>query len=159
MKAGNAYAFFVLGGYYEDGEMGMPQDITKANELYQKAGELGCAKGYCNLGVHYYIGRGVDVDKKKAKHYYELAAMSGCVQASHNLGYMEKEAGNYHRAIKHFILSARAGCKESLDAVKKGFTNGIVTKDEYANTLRAYQSRQDETKSDARDKAAAQLRM
>ena len=39
------------------------------------------------------------------------------------------------------------------DKVKEGFMDGMVTKDEYANTLRAYQSRQDEMKSDDRDKA------
>ena len=32
---------------------------------------------------------------------------------------------------------------------------GIVTKDEYANTLRAHQKSIDEMKSDAREKAAA----
>ena len=32
---------------------------------------------------------------------------------------------------------------------------GFVTKDEYANTLRAYQRRHDEMKSDQRDKVAA----
>ena len=31
----------------------------------------------------------------------------------------------------------------------------VITKDEYANTLRAYQQRHDEMKSDDRDKAAA----
>ena len=39
------------------------------------------------------------------------------------------------------------------DAVKDGFMKGYVTKDEYANTLRAYQKIQDEMKSDQRDKA------
>ena len=33
--------------------------------------------------------------------------------------------------------------------------NGFVTKDEYANTLRAYQKIQNEMKSDMRTKAAA----
>ena len=32
---------------------------------------------------------------------------------------------------------------------------GFITKDEYANTLRAYQQRHDEMKSDDRDKAEA----
>lgn len=32
---------------------------------------------------------------------------------------------------------------------------GRVTKDDYANTLRAYQKRQNEMKSEMRDKAAA----
>jgi len=60
--------------------------------------------------------------------------MSGDMKARHNLGCVEVDAGNYHRAYKHFILSARAGDKDSLDAVKIGFRKGYVTKDEYANT-------------------------
>ena len=127
--------------------------MTKANELYLRAGELGCAEGYFNLGNSYRNGRGVGMDKKKANHYYELAAMNGEVYARHNLGCVEGQAGNYHRAFKHFALAARAGDKDSLDKVKKGFMTGFITKDEYANTLREYQQRHDEMKSDDRDKA------
>ena len=63
------------------------------------------------------------------------------------------EAGNYNRAFKHFILAAKAGWKNSLDQDKIGFMEGYVNKDEYANTLRAYQDIQDEMKSDTRDEA------
>ena len=158
MDAGNAYAFYKLAGIYSyaDGEMGMPQDFAKAHELFLRAGELGCAEGYYNLGHSYDYGMGVEVDKKKATYFYELAAMNGSVNARHNLGCLEwndSRAGNYYRACKHFILSARAGDKESLDSVKDGFMNRYVTKDEYANTLRAYQQRHDEMKSEDRDKA------
>ena len=66
---------------------------------------------------------------------------------------MEADAGNIGRAMEHFILAARAGHKNSLDKVKKGFMNHLVTKNEYANTLRAYQTRYDEIKSDDRDNA------
>ena len=138
-------------------DMGLPQDFAKANELYPRAGELGCHEGYYNLGVAYKNGRGVEVDKKKAKHFYELAAINGDVDARHYLGCMEENAGNDDRAYKHYILSARAGFKPSLDKVKKGFMMGCVTKIEYANTLRAYQNMQDEMKSEDRDKAAAEL--
>ena len=71
---------------------------------------------------------------------------------------MELDGGNHHRAYKHFILSARAGDKDSLDTVKKGFVRGIVTKDEYASTIRAYHQRVNEMKSDDRDKAEAAYR-
>ena len=153
IDADNAYAFYVLAGYYRRGVKGMPQDWAKANELYMKAGGLGCAEAYYNLGISYDNGRGVEVDKKKAVHYYELAAMNGCVDARHNLGCEEYEAGNHHRAYKHYILAAKAGDKDSLEQVKAGFMDDMVTKDEYANTLRAYKSRQDEMKSDDRDRA------
>ena len=155
MEKGNADAYYMLAGYYAGGEMGLPQDWLKANELHLKAGELGCAPAYFNLGNTYSCGRGVEVDEEKAKHYYELAAINGSVKARYNLGCMEEEAGNNQRAMKHLILAARAGYKQSLDAVKQGFMGGIVGKDEYANTLRAYQKIKDEMKSEARDKAAA----
>ena len=138
---------------YARGDMGMPQDVTKANELFLKAGELGCAEAYSRLGYSYENGSGVEMDKKKAIQFFELAAMRGCTRARHNLGCMEVRAGNELRAYKHFILSAKAGYTKSLDGVKKGYKRGIITKDEYANTLRAYQFRQDEMKSDDRDKA------
>ena len=43
------------------------------------------------LGLAYEEGRGVTIDKKKAKHYYELAAMGGSVKSRNNLGVIEHE--------------------------------------------------------------------
>jgi TPR repeat protein len=155
MDKGNADAYYQLAGYYALGRMGMPQDRAKANELLLKAGELGCVGANCNLGNAYDNGRGVEIDKKKAMHYFELAAMNGSVKARYNLGGLENQAGNIHRSLKHFILAARAGHDKAVGMVKLGFMGGIVGKDEYANTLRAYQKSKDEVKSEARDKAAA----
>ena len=157
VNADNAYAFHQLAGCYANGDAGIPQDFAKARELWLKAGELGCAEAYNNLGTAYYNGMGLEVDKKKAKHYYELAAMKGSMNARHSVGCMEGKAGNEHRAMQHFILAAKAGRKSSLDFVKRGFMDGIVTKDEYANTLRAYQNRHDETKSAMREKARGHI--
>ena len=158
IKKGNADAYYMLAGCYSQGRMGMPRDMAKANELLLKAGELGCVEAYVNLGNVYDIGRIVEVDEEKAKQYkkyLELAAMNGNVGARNALGYMEVQAGNTHRSVKHFILAARAGDDEALDKVKEGFMDGIVTKEEYAQALRAYQNRRDEMKSDMRDKARA----
>ena len=147
---GNAEAHFTYGIH-----LCSIQDYEKANKLYLKAGELGCAKGYYNLGMSYENGNGVKMDKEKAKHYYELAAMMGHEKARANLSCYEWEMGNEHRAFKHLLIAAKAGVKLSLNVVKQGFMDGFVTKDEYADTLRAYHERQNEMKSDARDKAAA----
>ena len=154
MESGNANAFYQLAFYYARGIGGMPRDHQKANELYLKAGELGCAEGYYNLGCSYICGRGVEADEKKAKHYWELAAMMGSVSSRNKLGALDGNAGNRRRAYKHFILSSKAGGKQSLDLVKNGFMDGDVTKDEYESTLRAYHERQTEMKSEARDLAA-----
>ena len=155
MEKGNGMAFHMLASYYRDGTLGMPQDNAKANELCLKAGELGCAEAYFNLGIAYSNGDGMEIDKKKAKHYNELAAMNGDVTARYNLGCSEGQDGNHHRAMKHLLISARVGHKLSLYGVKYGYTNGHVTKEEYANTLREYQNSQDEMTSQARDKALA----
>ena len=55
--------------------------------------------------------------------------------------------------MKHYI-PAKAGLPESLDKVKLGFIDSLVTKNEYESTLRVYHERQTEMKSEARDKAA-----
>jgi len=153
MAKGNGDAFAMFAGYYVNGTRGLPQDYQKAIELFLKSGELGCASGYYNLGVAYDEGRGVEVNMKKAKYYWELAAMNGSINARHNLGSVEGESGNYQRALKHMMISATAGHEGSVGAVKVCFQNGMITKDGYENVLRAYQQRKDEMKSDERDKA------
>ena len=75
MEKGNAMAYYQVAGDYAKGTSGMPQDHQKANELFLKAGELGYASAYNNLGNSYHNGNGVEIDKNKAKYYYELAAM------------------------------------------------------------------------------------
>ena len=142
MEKGNGHAFYMFAGCYAQGSMGMPKDWPKSNELLLKAGELGCTDAYTMLGSSYYNGDGVEIDKKKAMHYYELAAMNGNVKARYSLGFYEEQAGNYQRAIKHFILAAKVGHKGSLDMVTKGFRNGHITKDDYESTLRAYHENQ-----------------
>jgi len=155
MDKGNGEAFHQLAGYYAGGRSGLPQDYQKANELWLKGGELGCAEAYYNLGVSYHQECGVERDDKKAKYFYELAAMGGYSLARHNLADIEGRAGNIDRAYKHMVLAARGGHKKALDYVKHGYVNGPVTKDVYANTLRVYQKLIDEVKSDQRDKAVA----
>lgn len=147
-KNGNANAYYDLGIKYAKGKS-VSKDYTKANVWWLKGGQLGCAAAYNNLGTSYLKGLGVERDVKKAKYYFELGALGGSVPARHNLGTVELES----RAMKHFILAAKAGYKPSLDFVLKcGFKKGLVTKDEYANTLRAYQDRHDLMKSNERTK-------
>ena len=95
------------------------------------------------------------MDKKKARHYYELAAMGGEVDARCSLGYMEIEAGNTDRAVKHYMIAVRGGDSDSLEVIKEFYTNGQATKEDYTKALKTYQEYLGEIKSDQRDKAAA----
>ena len=153
MERGNADVISKFGAFHVSGSHGITQDYTKANELFLKAGELGCADAYYNLAKSYEQGLGVDINKKRAKYYYERSAMMGSVVGRCLLGAYEAEESG-RRALKHIMVAARAGHTISLNIVKEGFGRGHVTKEEYAATLRAYQIRHDEMKSDAREKAA-----
>ena len=131
-ERGNSYAFNALAGYYENGSRGMPQDLEMAYDLWLKAGELGCGEAYDNLGINYENGIGVAIDTKKAKPMF--AAMNGSVRARFKLGGLEFKAGNIRRGIKHSILTAKAGHDCALENVKRAYMQGIVTKDEFAQT-------------------------
>ena len=151
----DAIAIHQLGSYYYQGDCGLPQDREKAMELWLRAGELGCVTSYYSIARAFYVGEGVERDEKKANHYYELAAMGGDVDARHNLGSFEGSAGNYDRAVKHWMISARAGLDESLKEIQKCYMKGLVTKDDFEKALRAHKEAKDEMKSDQREEAAA----
>ena len=151
------FAIYILGCHYRDGTYGFPQDMDKALELFYRAAELDYAKAYCNIGwAHdHENGEGVEVDPKKANHYYELAAMKGSVTARYNLGNNEEKADNMERALKHYMIAAKSGHNESLEMIQKLYSNGDATKDDYKKALRSYQAYLGEIKSNQRDEAAA----
>ena len=51
-----------LGVTYENGDLGLTQSITKANEMYALAAEKGHAAARYNLGWNYENGIGVEID-------------------------------------------------------------------------------------------------
>ena len=155
VEVGDAWATFILGNYYRNGEDGFPQDYDKAFELFVRAGDLGHSKAYCCVGYVYENGSGVDIDKKKATHYYNLAAIGGDVYARYSLGVVEENAGNMNRALTHYMIAAGGGMDNSLKTIQELYTNGHATKDDYTKALRAYQAYLAEIKSTQRDKAAA----
>jgi len=155
VELNDAHAIYELGIDYRDGTCGYAKDHKKALELWHQAGKLGNVKAHCSIGVAYNLGRGVEVDMKKAKYYYEQAAMLGDVTSRHNLGVMEVRLGNYERALKHFMIAVGGGYTGSLERIKKLYTNGNVTKDDYTKALESYQEYLGEIKSVQRDEAAA----
>jgi len=155
MEVGDAHAIYNLGFDYKDGTCGYSQDYAKALECWHRAGELGFTQAYCCIGFAYDYGQGVKVDKKKANHYYELAAIKGDADARHNLGINEKEAGNTKRALKHHMIAVGGGDNDSLGTIKQMYSKGYATKEDYTTALRAYQEYLSEIKSVQRDKAAA----
>ena len=148
-------AIYNLGVYYDKGRNGFPQDYTKALELWHKAGELGYSDAYVCIGYAYDYGRGVEVDQKKATYYYDLAAIGGDVDARYNLGLYQAQTGNFERSIKHLMIAVRGGNDDSLNQIKRMYSNGHATKEDYTKGLQKYQAYLGEIKSAQRDEAAA----
>lgn len=155
--ANNPLALFDIGRYHSNGVRGFEQDYTRALDFYHQASELGYAAAYLNTGYAYDQGRGVEVDKKKATHYYELAAIKGDEVSRYNLGLFEVRAGNYDRAIKHFMIAVSSGDAQSLIPIKELYSDGDASKDDYTKALQSYQAYLGEIKSKQRDEAAAAI--
>jgi len=155
VEAGEAPAMYSLGCEYRDGTNGVPQNWAKALELWHQAAELGFAAAYSSIGIFYETGRCVEVDREKARHFWELAAMGGIVGARHILGCKEVQAGNVDIGIKHYIIAVEGGYSDSLKEIKVLYKNGKATKEDYTKALRAHQSYLDEIRSAQRDEAAA----
>ena len=69
--------------------------------------------------------------------------------------YMQENAGNKEKALKHYMISARDGHAQSLERIKALYSNGHAKKDDYTKALQAYQAYLGEINSSQRDKAAA----
>ena len=140
-----------LGQTYFHGKLGSRKDMRRAVELYTEAADLGSISALFSLGDAYYNGEGVEPDETKGVEFYKKAAMQGHVESRHNLGCYEAQKGNYDRAVKHYLISARLGDKVSLETIKKMFVGGFATKAQYTEALRGYQDAVEEMKSHDRD--------
>jgi TPR repeat protein len=101
----------------------------------------------------YRDSEGVEKDMKKQVYHLEEAAIGGHPSARYNLGIEEENNGRYERAVKHWIIGSNLGHDQSLKGLKDLYAEGYVSKEEYANALRAYQASVDATKSEEREKA------
>jgi TPR repeat protein len=155
--ANDANAVNLLGMKYLNGDYdsSIKKDTVKALTFLQRAADLGSAPACRSLGVMYEIGHGVIKDEAKSKQYYEKCAMAGDVVARFNLGCIDANAGNFDRAIKHWLIAASFGDIGAVNNIKNEMIKGHATNDQYAQALHQYQVPLDEVKSDQRDKAAA----
>jgi hypothetical protein len=134
-------------------------DYGGAFEYYSKAAALGDNMAHFNISVMYQLGEGVEKDEKKAVYLWEEAAIGGNPHARHNLGVYEGKNGRPKTAVKHWIIAANLGFDDSLESLKKYFTQGLVSKEDYASALRGHQAAVDATKSAQRELAEKASRL
>ena len=146
-----------LGDQYLHGQLGLEKDASRAFELWTEAAVLGSVDAYFQLGHAYEDGHGVEQDVAKGIHFYEKAAILGHSMARHNLGWLEYNNGNYDRAVRHLLISAKMGYTNSLEGIKNLFTRGNATKTQFAEALKGYQDAMEEMKSPDREEAESLL--
>ena len=146
VKANDPVALCRMAGKcYDEG------DYDAAFEYFTKAAELGHSKAHFKLGMMYRNGRGVEKDEEKVVYHWEKAAIGGHPEARHNLACIEEENGNIERAVKHFVIAAKLGLKESMKVLWAMFKDGcIISKEELDATLRTHHAAIDATKSPQR---------
>ncbi|EJK46671.1 hypothetical protein THAOC_34652 [Thalassiosira oceanica] len=150
-------ALEALGEQYSYGKCGLEKDVPRAIELWSEAAGLGSQNAHFYLGIRYFEGDGVPRDAAKVVYHWEKAAMQGHVKARHNLGSHEHRNGNYERAVRHWLISAKMGCEKSLESMKGMFVGGIATKQQYTDALKGYQIALEEVKSLDRDVAVEEI--
>jgi TPR repeat protein len=124
-KANDPFALCKMGKLCDD-----EGDYEGAFEYYTKAAEAGDMDGHYELSLMYHQGQGVEKDMKKLVHHLEEAAIGGHPWARHNLSAIEQNRGREDRAYRHLIIAAKQGFDDGLDAVKKGFMDGSVNKED-----------------------------
>ena len=151
-------AMALLGSKYNEGSI-VPQSIHKAIEIWEEAAELGGIRACYTLGEIYKPGSakgvddtGIDKDWKKAFQYHARAAKGGHDLARYALGVLENYHGSKIKAMKHFLIGTASGNDDALTIVKQGFADGRVTKENFADALRAYEESKKLMNNAQRDK-------
>ncbi len=131
-------------------------DYEGAFEYHSKAAAMGFVDAHYVLSVMYQEGGGVEKDETKQKYHLEEAAIGGHHLARYNLGCIEDmNIGSFHRANQHWIIAANLGYDKALKQVKRCYSQGYASKDDFAAALRGHQAAVDAAKSQQRTEAEA----
>ena len=152
-NTGNGEALFRVGTHYFDGGMGLKQDKAEGLKWYHRGVEAGSGKAALFLGKCYNEGDGVDKDEEIALEYFQKAAELGYVPAFNLIGAILMNKGFIEEGMLNYRKAAICGMSDDwlFNALRDGFEDGFITKDEYAYALREHQKACNEMKSDARE--------
>ena len=153
-KAGNGESMCRVGQFYLEGMMGLlQQDKGEGLKWYRRALEAGSGNAAVSLAGCYYHGDGVAQDNDMALEYLQKSAELGYIRAFSLIGAILMIKGELEEAMLNYRKAVVCGMSDDglFDALRKGFKDGYITKDEYAFTLRENQKACNEMKSVARE--------
>ena len=121
VEKGKAWAQFMLGGRYRNGE-GVDQSYQQARELFELSATQGNVNAQYNLGCMYAHGQDVDQSYERAAEYYEAAARQGYASAQYNLGALYANGQgveqSFETAREWWMKSAEQGFEDAIKALQ-----------------------------------------
>ena len=138
-----------VGRCYMEGQYGLPQNFTKAEELFKKALDLDDPQAASNL-YHLYHQHYPD-QKEKAMEYLVRGEQFGHLMCMKILALEALHLDNWEEATRLYVKLARLGEWEHTRNLSMFYQHKLLSKDVLASTLRANQSVKDELKTKRRD--------
>ncbi len=107
-----------LGFLYFSGEV-LEKDLKRAFELFYAASELECIEAWCNLGICYESGKGVEVNLQKSMACYSKiihcqSNSTAVGDANCNLGYLYYKQGNFNEALLCLSRAIALHCSDAI---------------------------------------------
>lgn len=134
------------------------RDTGKAMELFHQAAQRGSVPSHALLGTIYTKGEnGVERCEEKSNYHELHAAIGGHLICRNNIAFTDIQNGYTDRAMKHLLIAASDGYKPALQSVKKCYTLNLVSKEDFANALRAHQATLDAFSSREREDGVDEL--
>ena len=145
-------AMNMLGDCYLKGEDGLSKNLKKAEELHQRAYDLGDPDAAFHLAEMYtkHIP-----DQARLMKYLEEGARRGSTSCMNRLGICAARLGNQEIAKRQFMTAARSGNDGAMSNLMICYRTpgSVVSKDDLATTLRAHKVANDKRKSEPREYA------
>ena len=102
-----------LGVFYRDGVAGLQKDVATACQLFQQGAQGGLALAQGELGICYYTGQGMPLDRHTAFTWFLRAAEAGVSRAQEFVGEMYERADgvakNDAKAVEWYRAAAVQG--------------------------------------------------
>jgi TPR repeat protein len=125
--SGDSRAQFTLGGFYERGQLGLPQDYTESGKWYRKAAEQDHHAAQLYLGVYLAQGQGVEQNVVEGLKWILLAKRGGA---------LDRNAANETQTRLQTLMTdqqiAEARVMAAIFAAERGDTKAA----QWLNTLR-----------------------
>ncbi|EJK69957.1 hypothetical protein THAOC_08733 [Thalassiosira oceanica] len=145
-----------LGSYSLRGKE-FQKDLGKGFELLLKSVEVDPASSARHsLALSYFFGVGCETNRQRALEHFEISAKNGNGVSRCFLADLALRAGDETLAYKHLMIAAKAGYMSAIEPIKRGYSEGVVTKEELANALRMNKESRDALRSESRDRAFAE---